>query len=72
MQVVARELRRLTAAVCDWMTDSSIARCRLLSKEERIALKRDNVITDADYSGLQFPIHELVARKHPTHWLLYT
>ena len=62
-QVVARELRRLTAAVCEWMTDSSLMRGRIRPREEKLSLKRGFDIADAEASGLQFPIHELVARE---------
>ena len=65
-QIIAREIRHLVAQASDWITDGSILRHRIPSAAEVVDLKRGYKLQDREYSGLQFPLHELIIRTcHP-------
>ncbi len=65
-QVLAREVRALTTRAWCWMERDSVMRPPIRSTADKKELRRGFGIPEREASGLQFPIHELVVRMHPT------
>lgn len=64
-QILKREARKLTAELSDWVAASqgnASGYSRILTVEEKAAIRRGQDRSAAESSGQHFPLHELVDR----------
>lgn len=65
-QIMARELRRFTADVCQWMVEDGALECGYNQVKSLKQKAQDKVLlseADRESSGIHFPLHELLKRN---------